>query len=243
MLIIKNSREPTTDPHTHTHTWWWYCVYGHFPLAILADRTQYFYSRHTTTTTGKKKRKKHNLVIVCVCITHGIVKCLPVCLSVGVCVWTRRFAGTLWPYPTREIIGGKTPVTFSHREQRSSAIRYSLWRSKGHDQRRLSHCPFFSPFFSKILFFIYNQRENQGAAFYRSAKFVWVFFSSPPTDRMRWPKKKNPERTNERTVNAASRKIENLMRQNVKWGRRRYIVSILTRIKYSRKKRRRRRKR
>lgn len=86
MLIIKNSREPTTDPHTHTHTWWWYCVYGHFPLAILADRTQYFYSRHTTTTSGKKKRKKHNLVIVCVCITHGIVKCLPVCLSVGVCV-------------------------------------------------------------------------------------------------------------------------------------------------------------
>lgn len=159
MLIIKNSREPiTTDPHTHTHTWWWYCVYGHFPLAILADRTQYFYSRHTTTTSGKKKRKKHNLVIVCVCITHGIVKCLPVCLSVG--VWTRRFC---WHALTISNTG-------DYRRKNAGYIlsswttqqRYTLWPltiKRTRSEASLSLSIFLSFFQQNFIFHLQSKRK------------------------------------------------------------------------------------
>ena len=99
----------------------------------------------------------------------------------------------------------------------------SCWVQPRKNMKKKRRWVFLSPYSMRIftikrtrskasLIFIYNQRENQGAALhiFIGRQKCCRFFFSKLQNRSNAMTKKKKKRTNERTVNAASRKIEKI---------------------------------
>lgn len=147
---------------------------------------------------GKRREKKNTQFSHCVCMYYTrnsqVSACLSVCWCVNETLLLARF-----DHIQHGRLSAEKRRLYSLIVNNAAALYAMAFDDQKDTIRGVSLIVHFSLLFSAKFYFSFTIKEKTKERLFIGRQNLCEFFSSPPTDRMWWPKKKTPnEPTNER---------------------------------------------